>query len=330
MRRLATYLGAAALAALSSQTALAGQWGSDYFPNTPVTDETGRILSFYDDVLRGRMVVISFIYTSCKDLCPINTARLAAVANELQDVMGKSVFFVSISVDPENDTPERLKAFKDAFYDGPGWTFLTGDEAILREIGSKLGNDSEIPEQHRNEIILGNEATSDWARNTPFGEIGVLASTIRDLDPVWRDQVRIPAAQYLKTEDFAHLQMSDQQGQVLFQKMCAPCHTVGVGDRVGPDLMGVTERRSEDWLVDFIRDPEALRRSGDPQAAELVERFPGARMPSFGLTEVDARDLLSFLNDRTAAVLQARSEAIAHDASHAAAGEDHSQHTHQH
>ncbi len=330
MRRLVTYLGAAALAALSGQTALAGRWGSDYFPNTPVIDETGRTLSFYEDVLRGRMVVISFIYTSCKDLCPINTARLAAVAEELRDVMGESVFFVSISVDPENDTPERLKAFKESFYDGPGWTFLTGDTDVLRDIGSKLGNDSPIPAQHRNEIILGNEATSDWARNTPFGEIGVLASTIRDLDPTWRQQVRIPAAQYLELEDFAHLRMSDQQGQALFQKMCAPCHTVGVGDRVGPDLMGVNERRSEDWLVDFILDPEALRRSGDPQAAELVERFPGARMPSFGLTETDAKDLLSFLRDRTETVMQARAEAIAHDAAHAAADEDHSIHTHQH
>jgi protein SCO1/2 len=330
MRRWALSLSAAVIAALSSQTAIAGQWGADYFPNTPVIDETGRTLSFYDDVLRGRIVVISFVYTSCRDLCPINTARLAAVANELRDVMGKSVFFVSISVDPQNDTPERLKAFKDAFYDGPGWTFLTGEDAILREIGSKLGNDSNVPSQHRNEIILGNEATSDWARNTPFGEIGMLASTIRDLDPQWREQERIPSAQYLKTEEFAHLQLSDQQGQVLFQKMCAPCHTVGVGDRVGPDLMGVTERRSEDWLVDFIRDPEALRRIGDPQAAELMARFPGARMPSFGLTEVDARDLISFLKDRTETVLQARSEAIAHDASHAEAGEDHSHHTHQH
>lgn len=333
-------LAAAMMAALLATTATAGaasRWGPDYFPNSEVTTQDGETVRFYEDLLRGRMVVISFIYTSCRDLCPINTARLAQVAERLEGRMGKDIFFISISVDPANDTPDRLKAFAEAFYDGPGWTFITGDETVLREIGSKLGNNSEVPANHRNEVVLGNEKTGDWSRNTPFGEIGALTSAVLDLDPVWRDRIRTPPADYLTAEDYATLQISPEPGQALFKKLCAPCHTVGVGDHVGPDLLGATERRDHEWLSAFIQNPEALRRQNDPVAAELAVRFPGVRMPSFGLTETDAADLISYIDTLTKEIEEARADAIAHgmDHSHApdaadAPAQDGGEHSHHH
>lgn len=290
--------------------------GAEYFSNAQVVTQDGESVKFYDDLIRDRMVLISFIFTSCKDLCPINTARLALVAEKLGDRMGKDIFFVSISVDPENDTPEKLKAFRASFYEGPGWTFITGDPATLKTVGDKLGNRGDRPSDHRNEVIIGNDATGEWARNTPFGDIESLALAVLDLDPEWRARVRIPPAEYLTAESYAHLQISSEPGQALFKKLCSACHTVGVGDRAGPDLLGVTERRPLDWLVRFLRDPQAMRRNRDPVALDLVGRFPGARMPSFGLSENDAADLIAYLEKRTADVETARAEAIAHGLTH--------------
>ena len=89
--------------------------------------------------------------------------------------------------------------------------------------------------------------------------------------------------------------LSHQPGEALFRKLCSSCHTVGVGDRVGPDLRGVTERRDADWLTRFITNPAKVRASGDAAVAELVERFPGVCMPLLGLAENDAADLVEYL-----------------------------------
>lgn len=297
----------------SSTVLSSGRFGEDYFTNSAVITQDGDTVEFYDDLIRDKIVLISFIFTTCKDLCPINTARLALVAEKLKERMGDDIFFVSISVDPENDTPERLKSFARSFYDGPGWTFITGDPATLKAIGDKLGNRGERPSDHRNEVILGNDETGEWARNTPFGEIDSLAFAILDMDPAWRARIRAPEATYLTQDSYSHLRISPQPGQALFKKLCAPCHTVGVGDRAGPDLLGVTERRDRGWLVRFIREPENMRKANDPQTLELLEQFPGARMPSFGLSDNDAADLITFLEARSAEVSAARMDAIAHD-----------------
>ena len=60
-----------------SSPAQTNPWGANYFPNVPVVDQDGRTLNFYDDVIKGKMVVVSFIYTSCPDICPLTTARLS-------------------------------------------------------------------------------------------------------------------------------------------------------------------------------------------------------------------------------------------------------------
>jgi cytochrome c2 len=121
------------------------------------------------------------------------------------------------------------------------------------------------------------------------------------MDPKERD--RMHAAAPAQTADNRHM-LGHQPGEVLFRKLCSSCHTVGVGDRVGPDLRGVTMRRDADWLTRFIANPVKVRASGDAAAADLVARFPGVRMPLLGLTGNDAADLVDYLrarNDRLTA-----------------------------
>ena len=278
------------------------RWGANYFPNLPVIDQNGRTLNFYDDVIKGKIVVISFIYTSCQDLCPLTTAKMAQIEDKLDGAVGRDLFFVSMSVDPENDTPERMKAFADAFDVGPGWLFLTGKVADIRAINYKLGDRSDRNlSDHRNEIVLGNDAIGDWQRASVFGDLDSLVVSIRQMNPVWLNEDRLPQREQL---DIGRYIISDDQpGQILFKRICAPCHTIGVGDRVGPDLRDVTARRDRAWLTNFIRNPKKMFADKDPIVLAMAEKFPGVRMPVLGISDSDAQELLFYLDEQSARIV---------------------------
>jgi protein SCO1 len=272
--------------------AQSGRWGKDYFPNLPVVTQEGKTLRFYDDVIKGKIVVMSFIYTSCRDICPITTSRLAQIEEKLGDRMGRDIFINSISVDPENDTPDRLKKYAEAFHAGPGWLFLTGKMADIRTINGKFGERMRSLSEHRNEIVLGNDATGEWQRDNVFSDLDRVVTAIRAMDPKWREQVRTPTKENAAMRP---IPLSGPPGQALFVKLCAGCHTVGQGDKVGPDLNGVTHRHGRTWIANYIRDPERMRAQKDPDALALVDKYPTVRMPKMGLSENDAADLLSYV-----------------------------------
>src|SRR5688572_12333874 len=104
-------LAVAMLGVLSTDGAHAARWGRDYFPKVSVVTQDGKTLRFYDDLIKDKIFVISFLFTTCRDICPLATARLAELQEKLGDSMGRDIFFYSISIDPENDTPERLKEY---------------------------------------------------------------------------------------------------------------------------------------------------------------------------------------------------------------------------
>jgi cytochrome oxidase Cu insertion factor (SCO1/SenC/PrrC family)/cytochrome c2 len=293
--------------------AQSNRWGESYFPNLPVVTQDGETLRFYDDVIKGRIVVVSFIYTNCPDICPLTTARIAQVEEKLGGIVGRDIFLVSMTVDPERDTPRRLKEFSAAFGAGPGWRFLTGRPEDIRAINARLGDKSRTLSEHRNEIVLGNDATGEWARNSVFGDLDRLIMDIRSMDPRWRDEVRQPKHDETSNTGYP---LDLQPGRTLFKKICAPCHTIGVGDRVGPDLRGVTERRDHGWLESFIRQPDMARARRDPVALELVARFPGVRMPGLGVAEADATDLIAYLHAETSRLNDAQAPVEPERASH--------------
>jgi protein SCO1/2 len=298
-QKLLTVIVAFAAVIISARGPLEAQGyhrGANYFPNLPVVTQDGKVLKFYDDVIKGKIVLISFIYTNCPDLCPLTTARLTQVEDKLGDMVGRDIFFISMTVDPERDTPEKLKEFATAFGVGPGWLFLTGKPEDIRLINASLGDKSRNLSEHRNEIILGNDVTGEWARNSVFGDLDRLIMDIRSMDPKWRNEVRQPKFDEASNTGYA---LDLQPGQSLFKKLCAPCHTIGVGDRVGPDLRGATERRQQPWLTRFITSPEKVRAEKDPVALGLVAKFPGVRMPNLGLSEIDAADLISYIGAQT-------------------------------
>ena len=280
-----------ALAVVGIDGASAARWGKDYFPNATVVTQDGKTLNFYDDLIKDKVFVISFLFTSCKDICPLATARLAELQDKLGDSLGRDIFFYSLSIDPDTDTPERLKQYADTFRAGPGWLFLTGKPEDIHAIRYKLGDRSRVLSEHRNEILLGNGATGAWARNNVLGDLDSLALTVRGMDPKWR-----PGKDLARTDPKPlNFDFAAQPGQALYKRLCAGCHTVGGGDRVGPDLAGVMALRDRAWLMSFISDPEKMRVQKDPIALALAAKFPAVRMPAIGVSVSDAADLLAYI-----------------------------------
>ncbi|HEU0060266.1 MAG TPA: SCO family protein [Hyphomicrobiaceae bacterium] len=307
MRRLGT-VGALALASLiwGAWQAEAGRWGKEYVPNVPVVTQDGKTLKFYDDLIKDKIVVLSFIYTSCKDICPLATARLGEARDKLGERVGRDIFFYSISIDPEHDTPQRLKQYADAFQAGPGWLFLTGLPEDIQLIRYKFGDRRPDLGDHRNDVVLGNGLTGEWQRENALGDIEHFVRAIEDMESDRRGKVSaIDAAAHAAPQaqgvgyDRGHVMEGRLAGSAMFVKLCAGCHTIGRGDRVGPDLDGLTLRRSRLWISEFLADPIKMRARQDPIALALAAKFPGVRMPYLKIHASDAADLISYIDAKS-------------------------------
>lgn len=324
-RAIVFLVGLAVLAGLPAWTAPAtaqerfstapqsSRWGKDYLPNLPVVDQDGKQYRFYDDLISGKNVVINFIFTTCTDICPLTTARMTVIQEQLGDAVGRDIFMYSITIDPENDKPPQLKQFAEAFRIGPGWRLLTGKPEDIAIIRHKLGERSRIKSEHRHEMLLGDSASGNWSRDSAFGDIARVVMNIRSLDPNWR---HVPPDNIVAAvADTGHL-VPDQPGQALFQKACASCHNIGKGDRIGPDLKGVSARRDRQWLTEFISQPAKVFARKDPIAMALAEKFRGVRMPNLGLSEDDARDVIAYLDAQSYIQSVAEASGGAHDHNH--------------
>jgi protein SCO1/2 len=96
--------------------------------------------SFPSTQLRGKVVVLNFIFTTCTDVSPIFTANLAQLQRTLNNRYSGDVFFISITTDPEVDSPKVLKAYAQRYNaDFKNWAFLTGSEAELKRVWKSFG-----------------------------------------------------------------------------------------------------------------------------------------------------------------------------------------------
>jgi len=107
-------------------------------PDFTLTSQDGVAVSLRD--FRGKAVAVTFIFASCTDSCPLLTDTMARVQDKLDSAFGSKVAFVSITVDPERDTPQVLRQYADNFSANlRGWAFLTGDPASIRDVARKYG-----------------------------------------------------------------------------------------------------------------------------------------------------------------------------------------------
>ncbi len=133
-----------------------------------LTTHEGRSVRFYDDLVKGKVVAINFMFTTCGNSCPLSTAHLVEVQKLLGEHAGRDITFLSISLDPEHDTPRVLHAYAQAYGVGPGWYFLTGAKGDIERLRRKLGVYDLDPivdadrNQHAGIVVLGNEPRGRW------------------------------------------------------------------------------------------------------------------------------------------------------------------------
>jgi protein SCO1 len=288
------------------------RYGANYFPNVELTTQDRKTVHFYDDLLKGKIVVIDLIYTHCKDMCPLETAKLAQVQKMLGDRVGKDIFFYSISIDPKADTPEVMKAYAEKFHAGPGWLFLTAKKEDIDLISNKLGltsvTDKETRDGHKPSLMIGNEPAGMWMRNTATDNPKFLALTITNLLTGWSGRKTELAKGNAQSAPLVPAKGQHSfAGQYLFGARCAACHSIGHGDRIGPDLQGVTDIRDRAWLVRFIARPDQVLAAKDPIATALFKKYKQVTMPNVRLSDEDATAIVDFLKDQAAS-----SEAKAH------------------
>lgn len=146
--------------------------------DAPLRSHDNKTVRLASDVLAGKIAIIDFVYTSCTSFCPVASALMNSVRQQLGARVGKDVVLVTISVDPQRDTPARLAAYASQFHTGPGWTWLTGTrrdiDAVLKGLGAYTPNF----EDHPNMLLVGNAATGEWTRFNGLPDAKLVAERV--------------------------------------------------------------------------------------------------------------------------------------------------------
>jgi protein SCO1/2 len=190
-----------------------------------------------------------------------------------------------------------LKAYAQKYGVGPGWLFLTGKEEDIKLATKKLGlsrvRDSVRKDGHSASLMIGNEPGGLWMRNSAVDNPQFLATTIGNFLG-WKNAA--PAKSYAEARPLVL-----DPGEYFFQSQCSVCHSIGQGDKMGPDLAGVTTRRDRAWLNRYIIAPDKMLAEGDPIALALFEKYQYARMPNLRLSSDEVAAVLSYVEARSRA-----------------------------
>jgi cytochrome oxidase Cu insertion factor (SCO1/SenC/PrrC family) len=148
---------------------------AENFADVTLTTQHGKKVQFFADLVKDSAVVVSFFYTNCDKTCPDTNAKISRLRRELQPVFGRSLRFISISVDPERDTPaviarySRMVVAKSEHPDTPDWFLLTGSLEDVTSIRRQFGlldpdpiKDRD-PSRHGSMLAVGNDGTGRWS-----------------------------------------------------------------------------------------------------------------------------------------------------------------------
>jgi protein SCO1/2 len=152
-----------------------------YFTDVELLNQDGKKVRFYSDVLKGKTVVVNAFFTTCTSVCPPMNRNMEKIQEVLGDRVGRDVFLVSMTVDPENDTPARIKEYAQKFHAGPGWIFLTGKKENLDWALYKLGQYVEQKDDHKTIFIIGNEPTGLWKKAFAMANVGELVQVVESV-----------------------------------------------------------------------------------------------------------------------------------------------------
>lgn len=152
-----------------------------YFSDVELINQDGQKIRFYSDVLKDKVVIINTFFGTCTSVCPPMNRNLEKVQEALGERLGKDAFIVSLSVDPEVDTPPRLKDYSRRFHARPGWIFLTGKKENVDWALYKLGQYVESKDDHSTIIIIGNEPKGLWKKAMGLAKPVELIKIVEDV-----------------------------------------------------------------------------------------------------------------------------------------------------
>ena len=172
---------AAAAATGGTHAALA----NTYLPNVVVRTQAGTRVRFYEDLIKDKVVLINFMFTSCTNQCPRTTANLVKVAEQLGDRLGRDVRMISVTLDPATDTPAVLRNYSHRYRTQPGWYFVTARQKDIDAIRTRLGMREDTTDlmQHTGMLVFGNDATGQWAATPALAQPRAI---VRSLMPLFQ------------------------------------------------------------------------------------------------------------------------------------------------
>lgn len=166
-----------------------GYRASAKFPNATLMDQHGRQLKFYDDIVKDHPICLNVFYTRCQGSCPGTTQKMRSLRHRLKDEFGFKMRFISISLEPDVDTPKELQDYMTLFEIEndpalPEWLFLTGQPEDIESLRRAFGLYERDPEldrdktQHAATLTFGNDRTNRWAALPVGSSMDDLVTTI--------------------------------------------------------------------------------------------------------------------------------------------------------
>ncbi|WP_160107908.1 SCO family protein [Pseudomonas izuensis] len=151
------------------------------FADVALVDQNGKTVRLEKDLVQNKIVVMSFIYTSCTTVCPVVSSIMGKVQKQLGARVGTEVQLVSISIDPQRDDAKRLNDYARTFQNGPGWSWLTGSPQSVNETLKGLGSFSGDFKNHQPLILVGDGNSRHWTRYYGFTDPAVLSREVEKL-----------------------------------------------------------------------------------------------------------------------------------------------------
>lgn len=152
-----------------------------YFTDVELVNQNGEKVRFYTDVLKGKTVIVNAFFTTCTSVCPPMNRNMEKIQDVFGDRVGRDIFLVSLTVDPEVDTPARLKDYAQKFHARAGWVFLTGKKENLDWALYKLGQYVEAKDDHKTIFIIGNEPTGLWKKAFGMANVAELVQVVESV-----------------------------------------------------------------------------------------------------------------------------------------------------
>ena len=193
-------------------------------PDVELINQDGEKVRLHSDLVKGRVVALSFIFTSCPTICRTIGVNLGEVRKELGASLEREIALISISVDPARDTPEKLKAWGKTFGAGPGWTLLTGEKDRVTQLLKKLESYTPDIQNHSPFLLIVNDRTGEWRRinaveTTPETTPQKIAELLREearKSPATADPGRaFPPSSEAAQRYFTDVRLTNQNGKQL-------------------------------------------------------------------------------------------------------------------